>query len=153
MESHVPELNMPAVSSLIPHTGPSVLLDELLLAEEDHVRCRTVIRRDMWFVRDGAASSTVCIEMMAQAIAAWAGYHQALAGESVTNAFLLSCRELVLSAPTIAVADVLDVEARIVWNGGSSLGSFACTVLREDVKIAEGTLNVYRGELPNLEAS
>ena len=140
-------MSHPPIASLVPHSGPSVLLDRVVERRDDGILCRVEIRPGMLFVDHAGLPSIVSIELMAQAIAAYAGYLRRDSGDRIENAFLLSCRDLTLATPRFEVGDVLDVEATVAWNGGASIGSVPCHIFRGGEELAAGVLNVYQGSL------
>jgi predicted hotdog family 3-hydroxylacyl-ACP dehydratase len=132
----------PPVASLLPHSGPAVLLDEIVSASEDGVSCRLCVRADMPTVVGGRAPAAVVIEYMAQAIGVFAGLRAIRDGEFPRIGYLLGTRELALDTDWLAVGDVIDVEVRRVF-GDETLGSFECTASRAGTRIAKGDVKVY----------
>ena len=147
---HGIEGGFPPVETLIPHEGPMVLLDEVVAFGDDAIRCRRTVRAGALFVDQGRLDATVSLELMAQTIAAFAGYTRYQSGEGVKIAFLLSCRELDLRVPAYAVGDVLEITASPLWVGDRTLGSFASAVYRDGAEVASAQINVYQGPLQSI---
>jgi predicted hotdog family 3-hydroxylacyl-ACP dehydratase len=136
----------PPLAELVPHRGPMRLLDEVVSHGERRIECRTTIRGDHAFLQDGKVESVVCVELVAQAVAAYVGYQDWLAQRKPQLGFIVSCREATFEAPFLSPGDTLTVEASHTW-GESHAGSFKGRVSREGVTIAHVELGVYRGPL------
>lgn len=142
----------PALTELVPHRPPMLLLDRLLAWDDEKALCEVSIDEASPFLERspaeaGLVPAVVGIEYMAQTVAVFAGLRARATGAAPRIGFLLGCRELLLSAEGFSPGDVLVVEARHVW-GESEVGSFACKVTRQDEVVVSGTLTVYQGPLP-----
>ena len=62
------------VAALIPHSGEMVLLDAITEVDGEHLIAETYLRADNLLVRNGQLSTFMGAEILAQGIAAWAGY-------------------------------------------------------------------------------
>jgi predicted hotdog family 3-hydroxylacyl-ACP dehydratase len=134
------------IADIVPHRPPSLLLDELLAADEEHAVARVVITgRSLYFDQTGVPA-LVALEYMAQTIAAFAGVQRRKLGEAAQLGFLLGCRRLSLEVDAFRPGDDLRVEARRVWIS-PPVGQFECRVLRGDQAVASATLSVYEGPL------
>jgi len=150
--------SVPALTDLVPHRPPMLLLDRLIAWDDEKVLCEVRIDRTSPFLeraqgpaREGSdelVPAVVGIEYMAQTVAVFAGLRARASGGEPRIGFLIGCRELLLSAEGFRVGDVLVVEARHVW-GETEVGSFACKVARHDEVLVSGTLTVYQGPLPS----
>jgi predicted hotdog family 3-hydroxylacyl-ACP dehydratase len=144
---------LPSLRELVPHEPPMLLLDNLLAHDANTAVCEVQIQAQSPFLEEGSGAgapqvpAVVGLEYMAQCVAVFAGLSARRENRPPTLGFLVGCRELRLATEGFAIGDRLVVEARWIW-GESVLGSFACTVRREGELLAEGTLTVYRGDLP-----
>ena len=138
---------LPEVASLVPHKPPMLLLDGVVSFDDRSLTARVQLTESSPFVEDGQVPGLVAIEYMAQAIAAFAGTARRKDGQPPKLGFLLSCREMVIDVPQLAVGDELLVTARQVWSD-ATLGSFDCAVTRGGERVAAATLSVYQGDLP-----
>lgn len=166
-EGWVATPSAPALTELVPHRPPMLLLDRLLAWDDEKVRCEVRIDAASPFferatspvttsapssaAEAGLVPAVVGIEYMAQTVAVFAGLRARASGAAPRIGFLLGCRELLLFAEGFSAGDVLVVEARHVW-GESEVGSFACQVTRQDDVLVSGTLTVYQGPLPEERA-
>ena len=85
-------MDLPDIRDLLPHSGPMVLLDRLVAADDESLCAEVRIRADSLFFVDGGVGGWVGLEYMAQAIGAFAGYRARLRGEPVRIGFLLGTR-------------------------------------------------------------
>ena len=140
----------PPITELVPHRPPMLLLDRVVSWDHGRVVCGVVLRHDSPFVVSGRVSSTVAIEYMAQCIAVYAGLGGHARSEPVRIGYLLGSREVIFEVEDFRVGDELRVEASHLW-GDDALGSFACAVHRRGRVAARGTLNVFRGDLQQID--
>lgn len=143
---------LPRLVDVVPHRPPMLLLDEVVAWDANRVECRVVLRNDSPFVEGGRVASTLAIEYMAQCIAVFVGLEAYQRGEPIPLGYLVGARDISLPPDGFRVGDVLAVEAVPIW-GGQTLGSFQCKVDRMGEVVAQGSLNVYRGELGELARS
>jgi predicted hotdog family 3-hydroxylacyl-ACP dehydratase len=72
-------------------------------------------------------------------------------GEPVQIGYLIGARDVTLPAEDFRVGDALQVTASHIW-GDEALGSFTCAIERGAREVAQGTLNVYRGDVERMPA-
>ncbi len=145
MESEMPvEVS---IEELIPHSGQSVLLDRVIAVSETQIHCEVMVKPGGLYIKEGGVGASICIEWMAQAIAAYAGFHRRENSEPIQVGFLVSCRCAELLIPWLEVNQMFTVRAKVLRDGGMQMGSFKCEVLAGDAVVARATLNVYQGPL------
>ncbi len=135
------------IGDLIPHTGPSILLERVIDIWDDGILCATRVSAGQRFVQENGVGASICIEWMAQAIAAFSGYQRLQRAEDIVPGFLISCRRLELQMPWLEIDTEVEVTATTVRDGGTSLASFECTVATQGLRVATAVLNVYQGKL------
>jgi predicted hotdog family 3-hydroxylacyl-ACP dehydratase len=135
------------VEEVVPHSGRMVLLDRLLSVEEGRLTAEVVLRADSMFVRNGRARAIVSVEYMAQAVAAYVGTLSRSKNEPVEIGYLIGIREMKLAVDHLEAGDVLEIEVQHVF-GNDRLGSFKTSTKRTGAVIADATLTVYRGDIP-----
>jgi predicted hotdog family 3-hydroxylacyl-ACP dehydratase len=135
------------VEDVVPHSGRMVLLDRLTTVEEGRLTAEVVLRADSMFVRNGKARGIVTVEYMAQAVAAYVGTLSCMKKEPVEIGYLIGIREMKIAVDHVEAGDVLEIEVQHVF-GNDQLGSFKTTTTRNGEMIADATLTVYRGALP-----
>jgi predicted hotdog family 3-hydroxylacyl-ACP dehydratase len=139
-----PRPRLPPLTELVPHRAPMLLLDEVCGYDDISVECLVVLRDDSPFVERGKVRATLALEYLAQCIAVWTGLQGRARGEPVRIGYLVGSRELAFAVDHFRVGDELRLKASRV-GGDSTLGVFACSVLRGGDTLASGTLNVYGG--------
>jgi predicted hotdog family 3-hydroxylacyl-ACP dehydratase len=144
-------LTLPPLAEVLPHAPPMILLDELVDFVPGRARCQVRLRPDSPLVEGGRVRALVCVEYMAQAVAAYAGLVSRAAGEAPRIGFLLGTRELQLATGFLLVGDLLAVDVEHVF-GDDRIGSFRCRVSRGEEIVAQALLSVYQqaadGALP-----
>jgi predicted hotdog family 3-hydroxylacyl-ACP dehydratase len=125
-----------------------LLIDAMVDHGERSIACTAAIGPDHPFLEgDGeSVDALLCLELVAQSVAAYAGYRDRLAGRPLRHGFLVSCREATFEVPALRLGDALRIETRHTW-GDDLAGSFAGRVLRDGVSVAEVVVGVYRGSL------
>ncbi len=135
----------PAIETLVPHTGPMLLIDTVLSHAPDRVSVEVVIRKSQLFFRPGfGVPAYVGLEMMAQAVCAWDSLKRRHGGQAPAMGFLLGCRRYKTARPHFRERECLRIEA-ISLMGGAAMGSFECRILDESgLELASGVISAYR---------
>lgn len=134
------------ILELVPHAPPMSLLDRLTLCDADNVVAEVSITDDTLFLENDVVGSWVGIEYMAQAIAAWAGYHAREAGNPVKIGFLLGSRRYTAHTPDFKKGSVLSIRAHRELQDANGLSAFACSIHCNDVLAVEATITVFQPE-------
>jgi 3-oxoacyl-[acyl-carrier-protein] synthase-1 len=119
---------LPDIRALLPHSGPMVLLDRMLSADDDTFCAAVTIRADSVFCDGAAVGAWVGIEYMAQAIAAHAGFLARQRGAPIKVGFLLGARRYETHCAAFAVGTTLHVHVRRALQGDNGLGAFECHI-------------------------
>lgn len=136
----------PPVQELVPQRPPMLLLDAVTAWDGVSLECVTTVRADWLLVEAGRMPAAGLLEVMAQAVAAMHGLQGHARGEPVRVGLLTGCRELRLHAPAVPVGTSLRVRARQVVDLEAA-AEFACSVVTAEGRaLAEGALQVVRGE-------
>jgi predicted hotdog family 3-hydroxylacyl-ACP dehydratase len=131
------------IAELLPHAGEMILLDAVLEHGPEHAVCsRRVPAAGLFHDADGNLPAWMGVELMAQAIAAWAGCQAKAAGEPVRLGFLLGTRHYVCNVVAFAPGSELRIEARRDFHDDSGMGVFACRIEAPGV-LAEARLTVF----------
>lgn len=138
------DVEWPDIRSLIPHTGPMVLLDQVISVDEDSLCAEVGIRWGSLFCDSDGVGAWVGIEYIAQAIAAYAGYRAQLRGEPVKIGLLLGIRRYECSRPIFKLGTVLRVNVRRVFQSETGLGFFDCRIDDMDGNLATATVTVFQ---------
>ena len=131
------------IAEVLPHAGAMILLDRVDELETERIVCVRGVRAGDPFVDiDGSLPAWAGIELMAQAIAAWAGCHAYAAGEPVRLGFLLGARQYRCDADAFPAGAELRVEAVRGFHDDEGMGVFACRAEGGGVT-AEARLTVF----------
>lgn len=134
------------ITELVPHRAPMLLLESLVHHEDRTITCTASIGPDHPFLDNGEVDVLVCVELVAQSVAAYAGLRDRVAGRPPKIGFLVSCREATFEVPALSLGDRLTIETRHAW-GDDTLGSFKGKVIREGTVLANVEIGVYGGSL------
>lgn len=137
--------SLPKLAALVPHGPPMLLVDELVRHEGRSLTCRAVIRDDHPFLEPDGVPALVAIELFAQTAAALVGLLAPAGGPSMQSGALLGTRQVRLHVPAFAVGDELLIRCTEAWTIGPA-AQIECTLTREGITLAEGSINVMAGE-------
>jgi predicted hotdog family 3-hydroxylacyl-ACP dehydratase len=132
-----------AIDDYLPHRGAARLVDRLLEADDEHAVVEADIAADSDWVRDGGMPSWVGVELMAQAVAAWAGARARRAGRAVPVGFLLGTRRYDAHCAQFAAGSTLRITARRDFLGDNGLGVFDCHIDAAGARLAQARLSVF----------
>jgi predicted hotdog family 3-hydroxylacyl-ACP dehydratase len=138
------DLSSLPMESLVPHRGAMLLLDRVLFDDGETTRVEATIRRDGLFLRDGQLPSWCGIELMAQAIAAWAGLRRREANEAVRLGFLLGTRRYECSVAGFPAGSKVEVEVKLEILSEQGLAVFACRLFHGGAQVATANINVFQ---------
>jgi predicted hotdog family 3-hydroxylacyl-ACP dehydratase len=142
-------VSYPDIERLIPQRGAMLLLDAVTADGADEIVCRASVRPDNLFLRPAESGpwlrAAVCLEYMAQTVAAYAGLHALREGErgAARIGYLIAASGVELRVARLALGDELEISAQRLW-GDAGLGKFAAAVERRGTRVAVATLSVYR---------
>lgn len=131
------------IADVVPHAGRMILLDDIEHVTRERIVCtRTIRPGDMFADPDGSLPSWAGVELMAQAIAAWAGCCARAEQRPVQLGFLLGTRHYLCNVDTFPAGTCLRVEAERSFHNEQGMGVFHCRIEAPGVH-AEARLNVY----------
>ncbi|WP_295892010.1 hotdog family protein [uncultured Vibrio sp.] len=136
--------NIPSVEELLPHDEPMILIDRVLSIDVDSIRAQVDIGSKNPFYNEETQTipAYVGIEFMAQAIAAWSGYHAIAQSEQPPIGFLLGSRRYHTLCDAFSNGQVIDIYAEQVMES-NGMAVFSADLEHQGVKIATAQLNVY----------
>jgi len=141
-------MKYPPIEDLVPHSAPTLALDELVDWSDGKAHARLVVKDDGLLVHDGAADSVVCLELMAQTVAACLGYGAFLGGVGVRVGMVVACRRFTIERPRIVVGECLDVRVSRL-RATDDISSFEGEVRDErGALIATATMTLVHAEKP-----
>ncbi|MGE5626204.1 MAG: hypothetical protein ACM3ZT_11720 [Bacillota bacterium] len=135
----------PAITELLPHRGPAVLLDTVLEDTPDKIRARARIGADHpYFVAGRGVPAWVGIELMAQAAAAHAGLKARLSQKPPNAGMLLGTRRFEALEPWFREGMELEVVAEQEFGatGEGGVSACVCSIYSGGRTLATATLVV-----------
>ena len=135
---------LPPIAQLLPHRPPMLLVDEVLEHQGGTVVCKTTIRDDMLFVKNGEVSTLLALELFAQSAASLVALGAGPGGASLVTGAFLGTRKVELHAPSFKVGDELRIHCRQTLSVGVTT-QIACQLFRGEELVAEGSINVMAG--------
>jgi predicted hotdog family 3-hydroxylacyl-ACP dehydratase len=137
-------MTLPDIRDLMPHSGPMILLDRLVAADDESLCAEVRVRANSLFLVDGAVGGWVGLEYMAQAIGAFAGYRSRLRGEPVRIGYLLGTRHYECKQPSFALGSRLEIYVKRVLQSQDGLAAFDCRIDDETGVIASANVTVFQ---------
>jgi predicted hotdog family 3-hydroxylacyl-ACP dehydratase len=137
-------MTLPDIGDLMPHSGPMILLDRLVAADDESLCAEVRVRANSLFFVDGAIGGWVGLEYMAQAIGAFAGYRSRLRGEPVRIGYLLGTRHYECKQPSFALGSRLEIYVKRVLQSQDGLAAFDCRIDDETGVIASANVTVFQ---------
>lgn len=132
------------VSELVPHAGDMILLDVIERFDAQSLAARLTVKADGLFSQaDGSLPAWVGVEIMAQAVAAYAGCQAREVGLPVELGFLLGTRSYQCNVEHFPAGAELEVRILCSLQDDNGMGVFECHIEGPGVR-AEARLNVYR---------
>ncbi len=131
----------PAPSSVLPHSGPAVLLDEILHFDAHGLLAVTTVRHSTAYSgADGSLPAWVGLELMAQGVAAFSGCE---AGQARLG-LLLGARRYEVSCDSFPAGMRLEIEVIPSNRDEDGFGVFDCSIRCAGERLAEAALTVYQ---------
>lgn len=143
----------PAIADLVPHRPPMLQLDALVDWAPGRATCRLQVRAHHLFVEGGRVDAVLCIEYMAQAVAACLGYAAYRGGEGPRVGMIVACRRVDLDVEALYVGEVFDVHARQT-GGDDALSRFEARIERAEAgartgeRVAAAVMTLVHGPVP-----
>ncbi|HEI8867243.1 TPA: hotdog family protein [Serratia odorifera] len=148
-------MNQPYQSAeyYLPHAAPMVLLERVLAVTEDGACCAVSVGADgvlaPFLDAQGALPAWYGIELMAQTIGVWSGWHGRRGGQAPRLGMLLGGRGISSSQPAFAAGCELVVSVRQLLQD-EKLASFECDITINALRVAHGRLNTYQPDQQEL---
>lgn len=135
------------LAELLPHSGQMIWLDSVIDCNDNGLTAELVVRGDGLLGHHASVPAWIGIEYMAQAIAAYSGIQDKLAGQPIRPGYLLGTRRYNGNIGEFAVGTRLTVHVAKVAQD-EQLGIFDCRILGENIEIT-ARLNVYNPVPPS----
>lgn len=131
----------PPIAELVPHAGPALLLDAVLEHADGRIRARArVSAASRYFVPDRGLPGWVGLELMSQAIAAYAGLKARREQRPPRAGMLLGTRRYETRASYFPEGAELEIECIRDFGADSGVAACACTIQSGGEMLAEATI-------------
>lgn len=132
----------------LPHNTPMMLLDSVIEVSTETVQCRVTVSDHgvlaPFLTPAGVLPIWFALEIMAQTVGVWSGWHSRARGEQAPSlGMLLGARALTTDAAEIAADSVLDITMRLLMQD-DKFGSFEGEVSSAGQILASARLNTYQ---------
>lgn len=134
-----------AIAPFVPQTQGMCLLERIVAVDDDSLSAEITPSADDIFARDDGIPSWVGLEWLAQAIAAWAGWHGARRGEPPAPGFLIGTRRFAVMQDRFAFGETLRVTVNLEFHADNGLGHFHGELWSDKGnRLAHGSLTVFQ---------
>ncbi|WP_435947865.1 ApeP family dehydratase [Dryocola sp. BD586] len=139
----------------LPHQAPMCLLEKVIAVTRETARCRVKVSADgvlaPFLAEDGTLPGWFAIEIIAQTVGVWSGWHTMNAGgESVGVGMLLGGRGLRCPEGKFPANTLLDCQVTLLMRD-EKIGSFEGEILADNRVLASGRVNTYQPDKNELE--
>ena len=136
-------MNASPIEELLPHAGDMLLLDAVIDAGEEHMQCTRKVRAGGHFNDvDGSLPAWCGMELMAQCVAAWAGWQAKREQRPVQLGFLLGTRQYRCDVDAFPPGSELVIEAVRSFQDDYGMAKFLCRIDAPGMH-AEARLTVF----------
>lgn len=137
----------------LPHGVPMVMVQNVHLVDNEHCICSVQVSRDgilaPFLNSQYALPNFYCIELMAQTIGVWSGYHGIQSQRPPQLGMLLGGRALKTTVTQFPEHSQLIIKASLVL-ADAKLANFDCQIMLGEQCVASGKLNVYEPDQAEL---
>jgi len=144
----------------LPHAAPMVLIEQVLEVGEQSACCQVNVSADSvlapFLDAEGQLPAWYAIELMAQTVGVWSGWHAQAGGSKARLGMLLGGRGLKCVIPAFPAGSVLTISVTMVLQD-EKLASFECAITMDlptssfDEPVAQARLNTYQPEPDELK--
>lgn len=141
-----------AIAPYVPQTLGMCLLERIVAVDDDSLTAElTPSARDPFAIAEGIPA-WVGLEWLAQATAAWAGWHAAQRGERPAPGFLIGTRRFATCIEHFALGEALCVTVALDYRADNGLGQFHGELCHADgTRLAHGSLTVFQPPSPDTD--
>lgn len=116
------------IEDFIPHRGPARWIDRMVEFDAEQAVVEADVPAEGRQVEAGRMPAWAGVELMAQAVAAWAGGRAQREGRPVRVGFLLGTRRYESQCDGFASGSTLRIAARRDFVSDEGLGMFSCSI-------------------------
>ncbi|MDF7670610.1 hypothetical protein PT276_05285 [Orbaceae bacterium ESL0721] len=143
--------NYQSIDQYLPHTAPMILLDHLVFIDEKQCICKVTItpsgRLSPFLNSNNELPSWFAMELMAQTIGVWNGYHGQIRQHKPKLGMLLGCRGFKSKLANFPIYSSLEIDANLNFHD-NKLANFDCHINltnenHNQENVCHAKLNVY----------
>lgn len=138
----------------LPHQSPMVMLDDVHSVGEDGAECSVTLSKDgvlaPFLDAQGRLPNWFAIELMAQTIGVWRGWHGLAQAIPPTIGMLLGGRAISCELPVFPAGSKLQVCVQLILQD-EKIGSFECCINMAGKQVARGRLNTYQPDAEEIK--
>nr|WP_299242094.1 hypothetical protein [uncultured Halomonas sp.] len=139
-----PELPCP-IAAFVPQSHGMCLLDHILVVDDHGLVADVTPSVANVFATDAGIPGWTGLEWLAQAVAAWAGWHARANHEPPAIGFLIGSKRFEACRNSLAVDRTYQVSVRLDFQADNGLGHFQGEIISDDgTRLAHGTLTVFQ---------
>jgi predicted hotdog family 3-hydroxylacyl-ACP dehydratase len=132
----------------LPHDAPMLLLETVLNVSDEQAICQVTVNRHgvlaPFIDASGALPGWYALELMAQTVGVWSGWHRQQRGEAqISLGMVLGARELKCVAGEFTADSVLDISVSLLMQD-ERFGSFECVITADGEPLASGRVNTFQ---------
>lgn len=131
----------------LPHAAPMVLVERVIQVDDNGAHCRSQVGRcgalAPFLNPDGHLAAWFGIEIIAQTIGVWSGWHGQQQGLPPRPGMLLGGRGYRCQRPFFPANSVLDIKVALLMRD-EKMGSFDGEIFIDGERYASGRLNTYQ---------
>lgn len=136
--------DFPPVTELLPHRASLLLIERVLACDSSSATVQAIPDAGAWYAtEDGQMPAWIGIELMAQAVAAYAGLSGLAQGRPPRRGVLLGSRRYQSELPAWPAGAPLQIKASEIYRDESGMGSFECEIRLRGQCVASATLSVF----------
>ncbi|MBI6549245.1 hotdog family protein [Xenorhabdus lircayensis] len=137
-----------SVDLYLPHEAPMVLLEKVISISSDNVHCQVTVSNNgvlsPFLNEEGHLPGWFAIEIMAQTIGVWSGWHRKERKEEDSAlGMLLGGRAVRCQTPVFTQGSVLDIQMNLLLQD-EKFGSFEGEISCNGTVLVTGRLNTYQ---------
>ncbi|PHM69844.1 hotdog family protein [Xenorhabdus kozodoii] len=142
------------IDRYLPHATPMVLLEKVINVSSHHVHCQVTVSQDgilsPFLNEEGHLPGWFAIEIMAQTIGVWSGWHRRERKEDDSAlGMLLGGRAVRCRIPAFTSGSVLDIQMNLLLQD-EKFGSFDGEISCNGTVQVTGRLNTYQPDKTDL---
>ncbi|WP_449554958.1 ApeP family dehydratase [Lelliottia amnigena] len=132
----------------LPHDAPMLLLETVESVTDESAVCHVAVSSKgvlaPFLNSDGELPGWYALELMAQTVGVWSGWHRHQQGQSsIALGMVLGARELVCADGHFAAGETLTITVKLLMQD-ERFGSFECTITANDCTLATGRVNTFQ---------